>query len=518
MKAGNEPATTSTRRAGSPSSQGAERPPSAWEGGLRNAGMVAGLAVLVLLHLLPPPAPITEVGMGRVGLLAFAIFWWLFAPVPLAVTTLAALAFGVATGALTLDQAFASNTNWLVWFLIGAFGLSAALEVNGFNRRFALWFVNHPWLKGRPFALLFMFLTSAALMSGLMSNTVVTVVWLSLATTIYTALGLQRGDGFAEANSLGLAWLSNIGGIMTPIGTLGNVVTIGLIASATGHTVGFASWTFIGTFAGVLLIASTFLMMRYVVRPDVSALVREETVALLRAQQQELGPAKPAERWSVAWFGAAIFLWFVPDLMRMFIPPAAIPSLLRNLGLVVPALLIPVAMCLTPVTQPGRTRVLTWNEWSKGVDWGMALFIGGVLALGGAVGAADSGVSAYLQRHVEPVASGLPEYLFVFVLTLTVMMVTNVMSNLVTTAVFMPVGLTLSMSLGIGEPIPLGVLLGIAPSLSYALPCGTTTNAIVAGTGWLRLGMMARYGVLLMFLHALILTACVYPFAKFILS
>jgi len=148
----------------------------------------------------------------------------------------------------------------------------------------------------------------------------------------------------------------------------------------------------------------------------------------------------------------------------------------------------------------------------------MALFIGGVLALGTAVGAADSGVSAYLQRHVEPVASGLPEYLFVFVLTATVMLVTNVMSNLVTTAIFMPVGLTLSMSLGIGEPIALGVLLGIAPSLAYALPCGTTTTAIVAATGWLRLGMMARYGVLLMLLHAVILTACVYPFAKFILS
>jgi len=148
----------------------------------------------------------------------------------------------------------------------------------------------------------------------------------------------------------------------------------------------------------------------------------------------------------------------------------------------------------------------------------MVLFIGGVLALGTAVGAPDSGLSAFLQSRMEPMASGLPEYLLVFVLVTAVMLVTNVMSNLVTTAVFMPIGLTLSMSVGIGNPIAIGILLGIAPSLAYALPAGTTTTAIVAGTGWIRLGVMARYGALLMIIHALLLTFCVYPFAKYILS
>ena len=56
--------------------------------------------------------------------------------------------------------------------------------------------------------------------------------------------------------------------------------------------------------------------------------------------------------------------------------------------------------------------------------------------------------------------------------------------------------------MGIGDPLALGVVLGIAASLAYALPSGTTTNAIVAGTGWLRIGMMARIGTLLVLLHA----------------
>ncbi|MEZ5286418.1 MAG: anion permease [Vicinamibacterales bacterium] len=133
------------------------------------------MALLALFHLAPAPEPITPIGMGRLGLLAFAIVWWICAPFPLAVPTIAALGLGVGTGVLSLDDAFAASTSWVVWFAVGAFGLSAALEVNGFNRRFALWFVNLRWLRGRPFALLFMFLLSAALMSAVMSNTVVSV-------------------------------------------------------------------------------------------------------------------------------------------------------------------------------------------------------------------------------------------------------------------------------------------------------------------------------------------------------
>jgi len=484
----------------------------------RTAGLVAGVAVLVVLHLIEPPAPITEVGMGRLGLLAFAILWWMCSPLPLVVPTFAALAIGIATGVLTLDDAFAASTYWVMWFAVGAFGLSAALEANGFNRRFALWFVNLPWLRGRPYALLFMFLLSAGLMSSVMSNTVVTVVWLSLAATIYKSLSLQQRDPFPEANTLGIAWLANIGGIMTPIGTPGNAVTIGMVLAATGTTVSFAAWTLVGLLGSVLLVGSAFLVIRYVAKPDVSVVGRREMIELLRTEQARLGPPKSSELRAVAWFGVAIVLWFVPDLVRLAIGRENVPAIINNLGLTVPALLIPVAMCLTPVREPGRTRVLTWDEWSKGVDWGMSAFLGGVLALGTAVEAQDSGISAYLQSHLEPMIVGLPEYTFVFVLIASVIVFTNLMSNLVTTAIFVPLGITISASLGIGNPAAVGVILGMSASLAYALPSGTTTNAIVAGSGWIDLGFMARYGVLLMIVHAVLMAFAVYPLAKLLLS
>ena len=234
--------------------------------------VAGGPILLILFHLLPPPAPITQLGMGRIGLLAFATLWWVAAPVPLPVTTIAALACGVLTGVLSPAEAFAADTGGVVWFIIGAFGLSAALEANGFSRRLALWFVNLRWVQGRPYTLLFALWTSAVLVSAVMSNVVVVMVFLPLATEIYASLGLRKGDTFAETNTMGLAWMANIGGIITPIGTPTNALGMGLMATATGRSVGFLEWSAIGMVAGVLLTLAAFTVVRYVARPDASVL------------------------------------------------------------------------------------------------------------------------------------------------------------------------------------------------------------------------------------------------------
>jgi sodium-dependent dicarboxylate transporter 2/3/5 len=482
----------------------------------RRAAVLFGLVWLVAFALLPPAPPLTALGMKRLGLIGFAIVWWIASPLPLAVTTMAALAGGVVIGALTLSEAFAAPTYWVMWFVIGAFGLSTALETTGFNRRFALAFLTGRWVRGHPHRFLFAFLFSAALLSGIMANTVISVVWLSLATTIYAFLRLEKGDSFAEATVLGIAWASNIGGVTTPVGTATNPVAIGMIAAATGVTVGFLAWTVIGSVTMLLLLATMYAMFELVVRPDASRIAQPETIAFLEGERRRLGPVSGAERWAVFYFGLAILLWFVPDLARFVTPDPVARLVSARLNLAIPALLLPVAMCLTPVRGEGRT-VLTWEQWARGIDWGMVIFIGGVLGLGSALGAAETGVAAALEQSLAPVLGGLPEYGFVLLLSVAVTLVTGLTSNLVCVSIFVPLGVTLSSALGIGQPVAVGVVMGIGASLAYMLPSGSSTNAIVAGSGWLRIGVMLRQGLLLMALHSLVITFVTYPLAKAVL-
>ncbi|MEO8360156.1 MAG: SLC13 family permease [Vicinamibacteria bacterium] len=485
---------------------------------LQQIGLFLGPALFGLTFLIAAPEPITTVGFERVGLLAFAVCWWIAGTLPIAVTTLAVLACGVATGILSLTEAFANSGNWVLYFTIGAFGIGAALETTGVNRRVALAFLDQPWVRGRPYAFLSMFLLSGAMLHSVMANTVVAVVWLSLAMTILKMLKVEPGHSLAEATSMGIAWMANIGGISTPVGTATNTVAIGMIATTMGVSVSFAQWTIVGSVLSVLMMASMLLVLRFVVKPDVEPFQREETVEFVRSERAKLGPMPPAEKRAVAWLLVAIGLWLVPDLSRFLISPEIAKLLSERLALAVPALLVPIGMCLTPVPgSPGR-RVLTWKEWAGGVEWGMVLFIGGVMALGAAVGAESTGLPAYMKLALEPHLGGLSEYAFVFVLSLTVILVTSVISNLVTLAIFLPLGLTLSQSLGIGDPVALGMMLGIAPSLDFILPSGTTTNAIIIGSGYLRVGTMLRYGLFLIPIHTCLLTFVGYPLAKFVLA
>jgi sodium-dependent dicarboxylate transporter 2/3/5 len=188
------------------------------------------------------------------------------------------------------------------------------------------------------------------------------------------------------------------------------------------------------------------------------------------------------------------------------------------MDLAVPALLVPVAMCLMPSGRGDGSRLLTWEAWARGVDWGMVVFIAGVLALGAALGARATGIPVFLEQSVQPLVSGLPEYVLVFVLVLSVLAVTAVISNLVTVVAVVPPALAMAIAVGLADPVALGVVLTMCASLDYALPSGTTTNAIVAGTGWIRLGTMARNGAVLSLIQTLILTFVVYPVAKYVLS
>jgi sodium-dependent dicarboxylate transporter 2/3/5 len=479
------------------------------------AGIAGGPLALAIMMALPPPAPITDVGMARVGLLAFAVIWWIATPFALAFTTIAMLGLGIAIGAMSVNDAFAHSSSWVLWFVVGTFGLAAALEATGVNRRVALAFLDVPWARGRPHRFVLMFLLSATAMSALMANTVVAVIWLSLAVKIYEMLGIGRTEPIVEANTLGVAWAANIGGIATPVGNGTNAPAMALIASATGVTISFIQWTIIGTSLAIVFILTAAVLFRLTV-PVGAASFGDETTRFIAEERRALGPMPSAERRAIAWFATAIALWFLPDVSRYIFPPDVTALLQRNLHLTVPALLIPIAMCLTPAGSGSRQFVLTWEEWARSVDWSLVIFIGGVMGLGTAVGAADTGIPDYVKSGLGPKLGQFSEYSFVLILSFGVILVTSLISNMVTLAIFVPLGITLAQSLQIADPVAVGVILGIGPSLDYMLPSGTTTNAIVAGSGYLRVETMVRKGAMLFVIHTLLLTYVGYPLAKWI--
>jgi sodium-dependent dicarboxylate transporter 2/3/5 len=215
--------------------------------------------------------------------------------------------------------------------------------------------------------------------------------------------------------------------------------------------------------------------------------------SILRARRA-LGPWSAGEKAALAAFLLAVVLWTLPGLAG--IVAGADAPIAQALGRALPegaaAILAASLLFLVPVDWRERRFALDWSEAAH-VDWGTILLFGGGLSLGTL--AFDTGLADSFGRAVETVAGGMPLALIVLFAVLVADGVTELMSNTATANLLVPVFLALA-ARGDGSVLPaLGATLGC--SLALCLPVATPPNALVYGTGRVRLTAMIRAGILL---------------------
>jgi sodium-dependent dicarboxylate transporter 2/3/5 len=127
------------------------------------------------------------------------------------------------------------------------------------------------------------------------------------------------------------------------------------------------------------------------------------------------------------------------------------------------------------------------------VPWGVLLLFGGGLAL--ARGITVSGLDVWIGGQIAGLAD-LPLVVLVIGVTLLILLLTELTSNTATAATFVPVIAGLAVVRGI-DPLILLVPTAFAATCAFMLPVGTPPNAIVYGSGDVRMACMARNGLLM---------------------
>ncbi|MBZ0090459.1 MAG: anion permease, partial [Thermoanaerobaculia bacterium] len=135
------------------------------------------------------------------------------------------------------------------------------------------------------------------------------------------------------------------------------------------------------------------------------------------------------------------------------------------------------------------------------VPWETLLLLGGGFAM--AVGIQESGLSGWLAGRLAA-AQSLPAFGQILVASVAAVTLSAFASNTATVAILLVV---LKDAVGAGALLPALAAATFAASCDFALPVGTPPNAIVFGSGYVRIPVMARYGVLLDLLAALVAAA-----------
>jgi sodium-dependent dicarboxylate transporter 2/3/5 len=148
----------------------------------------------------------------------------------------------------------------------------------------------------------------------------------------------------------------------------------------------------------------------------------------------------------------------------------------------------------------------------RDLPYGVLILLGGGLSMAEMVD--KTGLAAWLGT-LTVAWQGLPIMLVIVLVTVAILFLTELTSNIATTATFLPV--VASVAVGMGEdPLLLVLPAVMAASCAFMLPVGTPPNAIVFASGLVPLPRMARVGILINLLFVVLIPVVVLTLAGWV--
>jgi sodium-dependent dicarboxylate transporter 2/3/5 len=154
-----------------------------------------------------------------------------------------------------------------------------------------------------------------------------------------------------------------------------------------------------------------------------------------------------------------------------------------------------------PASKEKKRALIKWDEAVK-LPWGILLLFGGGLAL--AEGFKTSGLAAWIGGNMT-LLNGVSLGLLLLVCIAMVNFLTEITSNLATTAMILPVLAPLALALDV-HPYVLMIGATVAASCAFMLPVATPPNAVVFGSGYLKIKDMVRVGIWMNIISIALLT------------
>ncbi|MDH3339562.1 MAG: SLC13 family permease, partial [Gammaproteobacteria bacterium] len=246
----------------------------------------------------------------------------------------------------------------------------------------------------------------------------------------------------------------------------------------------FASWMLVGLpLSAAMLPLAWLALTRIVFKVDFKTC--GEGRAALQRMHDDLGRISVPEIRVAIVFTVMALAWVGRPLLTQL--PGL--SALDDSGI---AMAGAVALFLIPSGDKRDPLLLRW-KYAERLPWSVLILFGGGLTLAGAV--SRTGLAEWLGGNLQAIGM-LPLALLVIIAAAMIVFVTELTSNIATTATFLPVVGAIAIETGV-DPIVLTVPVTLAASCAFMLPVATPPNAIVFGSGLLTIPKMVRAGIAL---------------------
>ena len=409
--------------------------------------------------------------------LAFTIISFILEKIPLGLTaTICALGLTL-TGVLDASTTFAQYVNSNVILCIGMFVVGQALfetgmanKIGGIVTKFAR----------TERTLIIAIMVIVGIMSGFLSNTG------TAAVLIPVVFGIADESGYSRSRLLmPLVFAAALGGNLSIIGAPGNLMGVNALQEM-GLSTSFFMYAPVGVPMLVLgIIYFVFLGYRFLPNGNSASGVAAE------AQKDFSNVPK--------WKQVISLVVLIVVIMAMIFED--------EIGIS-----IQVSACIGAVFLV-LTGVLSEKEALQSIDLKVVLLFGGSLSLAKALDITGAG-NLIADKIVGLLGANPNPIVLLLVIFIVTCALTNFMSNTATTALMIPIAVSLANNLG-ADPRAVVIATVIAGSCAYATPIGMPANTMVVGLGGYKFKDYVKSGlplILFSFAICMILLPILFPF------
>ena len=466
------------------------------------AGLFLGPIVFTLILFFFSPEGLNYEAKCILASTAWMAVWWITECVPIAVTALLPIVLFPVTGGLDLQSTTASYGHKLVFLFVGGFIIALAIEKWNLHKRFALNIIRITGSKKSKVILGFMIAT--AFLSMWISNTATSIMILPVGLAIIAQLKddpntiENENVVFGKSIMIAIAYSASIGGMATLIGTPPNMIFAGVVEQSYGIKISMFDWMKFGIPISATLLIICWLYLTKVAYKFPNEEFSEGRKEILN-QIKLLGKFSYEESRVLIVFSLTAIAWISRGYLETIIP--TIDDTIIAISFAVILFIIP-----TKKNSVDKT-LLVWKDTVK-LPWGILLLFGGGMAIASAF--TKSGLSLWIADLLKNL-DGIPLILIILAIVTTINLLTELTSNMATTAMLLPVLVTIALAINV-HPYFLLISATLAASCAFMLPTATAPNAVVFGSGLLKIEDMFKKGIWMNIISIIIITLIVYYF------
>lgn len=476
-------------------------------------GLILGAAlffIMILFFDFDPEKPIVT-RMAAVAVLMAV--WWITDAIPLFATALLPMVFYPLLGILKAKATAPIYINSTIFLFIGGFMIALTMEKWQLHRRIALFIIR--LIGGGPSRIVLGFMAAAAFLSMWISNTATAIMMVPIGLAIVSQMEAkfdeEKTHKFTVALMLGIAYACSMGGIATLVGTPPNLsfARIFEITFPKATPIAFGTWFIMGLPLCIVMLVLIWLILTKVffrVPPDVTV-----DRSIVDEEYDELGPISFEEKSVLIIFFLTAFLWvFRKKLNLGFVSIPGWSQLIPYPELIddgTVAMVMAMILFLIPTrSKDAETATIMGPDVIKNIPWNIVLLFGGGFAL--AKGFQVTGLSTLIGNKFAGLA-GMSPIVMIIIICFGLTFLTELTSNTATTEMILPILASVAFAMK-ANPLLLMIPATLSASCAFMMPVATPPNAIVFGSGRIKIAEMARVGVFINIIGVLVITALFY--------